>query len=300
MGAVWCNDARRPQIILNTTFPEYEDVPEWSTEMRSAVSAPNLLTGNDKRKRWNEENNFHPARRTTSPDLLSRRHDEKKVQTPKKSRVQGKISSLQAKVREHQQNRDKLLLEGESEAIRYMNVVEDDTLKHAENAVRISESILGKSDDICEELVRQREVIHQSTLDLNIVEHDIDESHHTLNGMKSIGGKMANVLWHKKPEAQAYSDSGSKKQSRLSKKRRTSVPDTIGYRKSSGNTKQDQVNQSVRQLCLAMDTISNRQLDITEEIEHQNEELGKMSSCMGRTGDKIKSQTSLMHSIREG
>jgi len=187
---------------------------------------------------------------------------------------------------------------GEHEAKLYEDMVENDTIKHLNNAIRYSEQTLGISKDISEEIARQGEVIDEANNDLHITEQDIDESRHRLRGMKSIRHKIANIVWHKKPEVQVFDDIVLEKQD--SKRfRRRSISDIVTHRKSLVVSKnQRTIQQGMRHLNLVIDTIQHNTLDVADEIKRQDKRLGKLSRRMDRTDNKIKSQSNLIHSIR--
>lgn len=208
-------------------------------------------------------------------------------------------SSLRQRI-EQRSNNPKPFITGEREAKLYAEAVERDTLKHVGNTLRIAQGIVQKSDDITEELVRQGDVICTVNKDIHDTEQVVNQTNHTLKGMKSIRGKVGNMLWRKKPEVQAYEGFQDNRGSKIKNRRCVSAPVQMQNDMSPGGTNQQQIKGGLTQLNLVMDTIKTRQMDITDEIKRQDKQLGAFSNNMGRTQEKIKVQTDLMSSMRKG
>jgi len=207
--------------------------------------------------------------------------------------------SLRKRIEQRRSN-PKPFITGEREAKLYAEAVERDTLKHVGNTLRIAESIVQKSDDITEELVRQGDVISTVNSDIHDTEQVVNQTNFTLKGMKSIRGKVGNILFRKKPEVQAYQGFQDNRGSNIRNRRCVSLPVQMQNDMTPGGTNQQQIKGGLKQLNLVMDTIKTRQMDITDEIKRQDRQLGEFSNNMGRTQDKIKIQTDLMSSMRKG
>jgi len=204
--------------------------------------------------------------------------------------------SLRQKMEERKTTRE-LFIHGEREAKLYMDAIETDTLSHVDNAVRIASLIVEKTDDITEELVRQGDVIRQANDDIHHTEQDVNQTNYTLKGMKSLRGKLGNMVWRKKPKVQEYSGFETDYGSAI-RNRSVSAPPKMEL--PTGGTKQQQISGGLRTLNVAMDTIRSRQLVIGEELQRQDKQLGEFSGNMSRTQDKIKVQSDLMISMRKG
>jgi len=208
-------------------------------------------------------------------------------------------SSLQEKL-EQRKNKPKPFIKGEREAKLYAEIVERDTLKHVGDTLRIAEMIVQKTDDIGGELARQGNVINQVNSDMHDTELEVNETNKTLKGMKSIRGKMVNMVRQKKPKVDAYQGFHPNRGSSLRKQRCVSAPVQMEYDRPSKGTNQQQITGGLEQLNIVMDKIKTRSMDISDEMKRQDKQLGEFSNNMSRTQDKIKVQTRIMNSMRKG
>jgi len=238
------------------------------------------------------------TRAQTMPARSSYKLHKPRVSVNKSKTLDGR-ASLKKRI-EHRRSNPKPFITGEREAKLYAEAVEKDTLKHVGNTLRIAESIVQKSDDITEELVRQGDVISTVNSDIHDTEQVVNQTNFTLKGMKSIRGKVGNILFRKKPEVQAYQGFQDNRGSNIRNRRCVSLPVQMQNDMTPGGTNQQQIKGGLKQLNLVMDTIKTRQMDITDEIKRQDRQLGEFSNNMGRTQDKIKIQTDLMSSMRKG
>jgi len=265
---------------------KYEEVSESSTSLE-------------------EEEEDDPAVFLTRAQTMPARYGSKlsKLQRPSVSKSNPEFSNGRSSLRqriEQKRNNPKPFITGEREAQLYAEAVERDTLKHVGNTLRIAQGIVQKSDDITEELGRQGEVINTVNKDIHDTEQVVNQTNHTLKGMKSIRGKVGNILFRKKPEVQAYEGFQDNRGSIIKNRRCVSAPVQRQNDMSIGGTNQQQIKGGLTQLNLVMDTIKTRQMDITDEIKRQDKQLGAFSNNMGRTQEKIKVQTDLMSNMRKG
>jgi len=226
-------------------------------------------------------------------------HSSSKLLDRRSNSVQSNGRTPLKKKLEQRKNKPKPFIKGEREAKLYAEMVERDTLTHMGNTLRIAEMIVQKSDDITEELVRQGDVINQANSDMHDTEQEVNQTNHTLKGMKSIRGKVANTLWHKKPKVDVYKGFQHNKGTSLRKRRCVSAPVPMEYDMSSEETNQQQITGGLKKLNQVFDTIKVRSLDISDEINRQDKQLGEFSNNMSRTQDKIKVQTRAMSSMRK-
>jgi len=189
---------------------------------------------------------------------------------------------------------------GEREAKDYEDFVEEDTWHHLTDTLRIATSILQKGDDMSEELNRQVGVTSQANSDILACEEDLAEMGHMLKGMKSVKGKVSNMVFGKMHRLHTHGfrgDPGAKYRRRRSQSMPSSL---IKYRKSQEYTRQQQIAGGLSQLNLTLDIIESQQLDIAEELEKQEGSLQEFNSNLSRMDDKIKSENDIMRSIRMG
>jgi len=209
----------------------------------------------------------------------------------------GRLSLMQKM--EQRRNTHEQFVHGEREAKLYMDAVETDTLNHVDNAVRIASLIVEKTEDITEELVRQGDVIRGANDDIHYTEQDVNQTNYTLKGMKSLRGKLGNMVWRKKPKIQEYNGFETDYGSAI-RNRSVSAPPKLELDSPAVGSKQQQIKGGLRTLNVAMDTIRSRQLVIGEELQRQDKQLNEFSGNMTRTQDKIKVQSDLMSSMRKG
>jgi len=181
----------------------------------------------------------------------------------------------------------------EYEGRQYCDALKKDTLMELKNTCQVAETIVQKGDDISEELARQGKVVDKLNHVLHSTEQDLNDASYRLRGMKSLGGKVVNSLWHRKPKAHAHS--GYMCESRDFKTSSPSVSSHSLYN-SPKRTSQQQIMAGVEQLCSTLDKVRNQQLVIADELRHQ--ELDKFELNMDRIDGKIHNQTNLIHCFK--
>jgi len=285
MGLILCGDcccdtSRKPAII---EYPEsYDSTPE------------------DEEVDYESEdwrNDFH-VKEKRAKTLSTRTAEKTNIFVTKRERLRMvDKTSLNEKIK--LRNNLVQFVKDERDAKLYASTVENDTLNHCRNTIRIAEMIVPKSENIEKELARQSEVIHQANNDIHCTEQEVNQTNYTLTGMRSVSGKVRNVVWRKKPNDQAYRGFKSDNSKCKGRPRSMSSPVPMKYGNVFGGTKQQQINGGLRHLNSVMDTIKNRQLVISDELQRQDKQVSEFSKNMGRTQDKINMQTNLMNSMRK-
>jgi len=208
---------------------------------------------------------------------------------------------LSLKQRMHEHRRNDQFIMGEREANLYADTVEEDTLSHVDSTLRIVGLISERTEDICEEIARQSETISKTNNDIQNTEQKMIQTNYTLNGMKSIGGKITNMLWNTEPEVIVHHHDFKAEERNHPRKCKSKPASTEIERSISPmDNKQDQIKGGIKQITLAIDKINLQTLDIAEELRRQDNQLKKLTSGIDRTGGKIKTQTNLISSMRKG
>jgi len=210
--------------------------------------------------------------------------------------------SLAEKLQERRENPHSYndFVEGEREAKMYMNKIEDNSMAQLTETIQSVESLLEKETDIQRELKRQGEVVKQANRDARAAEKDIDDTSHRLKGMRSLGGKMANLIFrnphHNVNSAPACESNHDSENNflRISAQPMVSLP---SY--SPTKSKQECISQGVEQLCSLLDVVEIKQLDIGKELEKQHETMEILDQNMDQLEDKIGQQTDLMKSMKK-
>merc|ERR1712183_498757 len=146
--------------------------------------------------------------------------------------------------------------------------------------------MVNKGAAIAAELRREGEVIRKANRDMLKTEHEINQASRTLNGM-TLHGKIANY-WRRKPKQNEYPVDNESGRDFLP--RSISLPAKFAYR-SSSDSKQQQIKDSVKQMILNMGTLREQNEGIAEELVSQEPHLQLMSDNMNRVQNQIVRQT---------
>merc|ERR1719233_676846 len=79
----------------------------------------------------------------------------------------------------------------------------DDTLKHLSQTITAANIAVETGAEINNELARQDRVLSNAGTDISTAEYDTDQVTQTLQGMRSLRGKLKSVIWKKKTEIRA-------------------------------------------------------------------------------------------------
>jgi len=252
-------------------------------------------------------------RSITMPDELRLVID----QVPKTRRVKSaepipRESSKQKKIKDWHRS-SVVNPEGELQAKRYSKMIADDSLKHLRQTIRTASSIVDKGTAINNELARQENVLSKAEYDIAIAEYDTDQTTNTLKGMKSLKGKLANVIWKKEPklrinefskESSTFSnvnlnmlegDVGLCAFSNMQSSKATSLSKDVS--EDTEGTAEAQIKAGMGQLHKALDAISLQQLDTALTLNKQDGRLSVFENRMSSTQSKINYQSQMINSI---
>lgn len=276
MGAGLCADAGR-SLRLGLRPPLVEETDS------EGASEPEPIKINPRAKSWQKKSSPHKKLGTLSV---------------KKGKSREHVNSLTQRLQERaSKNTSSEFIIGEQESKMYMDVLQDDTVYHLSEVMTITNLMVGKNEDILDELARQEDVIQNGSNDIFTIDQDISESSYNLHGMKSIGGKISNMLKLNRRHKPCRSHCS------LPNERRTrirSLPEpNVVPSLSSGETKQKWIETNVKQLNSTMDIIKDQQMDITEVLSNEEGKLNQFENSLGDIDVKMKSQTQLMHSMRK-
>jgi len=203
--------------------------------------------------------------------------------------------SLTERIRERQQRGYKFI-ENEEEADSYMDALQNSSMSQLTDTLHIVDSMITKGSHTCQELKRQGEVLHHVNHDIHETEKDIDDTSHRLKGMKSLRGKLANLVW-RKPKNHDHSDSEDEQVTNTFRRSMTAPMILPSY--SSGQDKQEFISEGVKQLNTAMCILEEQQLSIKEEFEAQEKYMNKLDHNMDNVEKSLLNQTNLMRSLKK-
>jgi len=195
-------------------------------------------------------------------------------------------------------------VKGEHEAKKYMDALEDNSMAKVNEALQIVGSMVEKGNDTHEELKRQGEVVRQANRDIQDAEDDIDDTSHMLRGIRSVRGKLSNMVsWRSKSQHDRTSfghyDDHPEPESRF--RRSVTMPKSLpSYRSNSNQTKQDQIHGGLEQLSHGLEIVEQKQLEIRDEFEHQEKYLKQLDHNIDHIDNRIHDQTNLMKTITHG
>jgi len=198
--------------------------------------------------------------------------------------------------------------EGELQARRYSEMVTDDTLEHLRHTIRTASSIVDKGNAINNELARQERVLSTAENDIAIAEFDTDLSTEKLRGMKSLRGKVASLIWKKKPKLRI--DEFSNERSTFSNVNLNLLNDDVGLcafsnmKSSKASISEDtedirqvQIRAGIGELHKTLDAISVQQSDTAWALDNQEGRLSVFENRVSTTHQKINCQTQMINSI---
>lgn len=220
--------------------------------------------------------------------------------------------SLRGQINEwHRTGSLRSIEKGERVAKKYINAVQNDSLKNLRDTVHIAGSIARKGADINEELARQSMVISKSKRDLSNAERDIDESARMLRGMRSYRGKFANYMSTSSVEDTFENENQSSNFKPTfdltfenidigfcssSKKVRSARP----FLKSVENSTQRQIMGNVQDLHSILDNINHQQRNTADELERQEIQLKDFENQVNGTKEKIRENCLVATYIKNG
>jgi len=220
-----------------------------------------------------------------------------KVTTPAGLPLKNSASepSLKDRVRERQRRGYKFI-ENEEQAVSYMGALENSSMRELTETFTVVDSMITKGNDTCQELKRQGEVLRQANSDMHETEKDIADTSHRLKGMKSVRGKLANLVWSK-PKHHGRSVSEGEQVTNTFKRSMTAPMILSGY--SDSQTKQEWMTEGLKKLGCAMSILEEQQLSMKDEFETQEKYMNKLNHDMDNVEKSLLHQTNLMHSMKK-
>jgi len=286
MGAL-CTGTSNPRIFVEPALDDWMNSSE-SEENPARLYAPYPQ----------DDMIFQSAPNGRLSPVIRLRTRSKSAVLPNR-RQRGAVS-LKQQIRERIQERKRTTIVGagfiqdEYGARQYCDAVMQNTWMELQNTCNFAESIERKGADMCEELARQERVICKADNCVYSTEQDLNETRYRLRGMKSLRGKVANFLWHKRPEAKSYSDIVI--ETREFRTSSTSLCPYVPY-SSPQKATQYQIKAGVDRLSATLDEVKRQQLVIADELQHQDKKLSEFDTNMGRVHGKVHCQTDLIRCI---
>jgi len=198
--------------------------------------------------------------------------------------------------------------EAELQAKRHSKIVMDDTLKHLSHSIRTAGSIVEKGAAINNELARQENVLSKAETDISIAEYDTDLVTNTLKGMRSLRGKLKNVIWKKEPklkmnefdcQTSTFSNVNLdllEEDAGLCALSMQCKPSTI-YRAAYEDEQQIQIKAGIKQLHKALNIMSVQQMEAAGALKSHEGRLSVFENQVTATNNKIKCQSHMIGKI---
>jgi len=207
--------------------------------------------------------------------------------------------SLRAKMTERSNNplHDEFV-EEKPEARLYMHALQNSSMNQLSITYRNAESLLEKGNTIHEEIKRQGEIVKEANRDAEATEKDICDTSHRLKGMKSIRGKVKNMIWRRRGSTPGVVVHESDDES-ANLRRSNTVPARLRSYNSDKMTKQEWINEGVDRLCHVLDEVEHRQEDISKELGEQEKHFQSLNDNIDHIEHKIHHQTKIMSRIRK-
>jgi len=201
--------------------------------------------------------------------------------------------------------------EAELQAKRWSEMVMDDTLKNLSQTIRSASSAVEIGEAINNELARQDRVLSNAETDISKAEYETDQVTQTLKGMKSLRGKLNNVIWKKKPKLRRIEFDC--KTSNFSNVNLDLLEDDVGlcafskigckssdlFNETSEDAQQIQFKAGMGELHRALDIMTAQQTEAAWALESNEQRLSMFENQLTTTSDKIKCQSQMIKRIME-
>jgi len=179
----------------------------------------------------------------------------------------------------------------------YMHALENSSMNELSLTFRNAESLLEKGNTIHEEVIRQGEIVKEANRDTEVIEKDVHNTSHRLKGMKSMRGKVKNIIWHKHGSSNLVVVHESDNESANLRRCNTFPARLPSY--DDKMTKQEWINEGVDRLCYVLDEVEHRQEDISVELGEQEKHFQSLDHNIDHIEHKIQHQTKIMSTIRK-
>jgi len=199
--------------------------------------------------------------------------------------------------------------DAELRAKRYSSLVMDDTLKHLSQTIHTAGSIVEKGAAINNELARQESVLSKAETDILVAEYETEQVTHTLKGMRSLRGKLKNVIWKKEPKLKI--SEFDNKRSTFSNMNLDLLKDDVGLcsfsstmqcqsslsKEITEDIQQIKFKEGMGQLHKALDIMAVQQREAAWALDSHEERLSMFENNVATTNSKINSQSQMISSI---
>jgi len=187
--------------------------------------------------------------------------------------------------------------EMEDNARQYSKFVAEDSLKHLRRTIRVAGSIAEKGSDINKELARQERAMFRAESDVKITEYETDEVNGVLKGMSSLRGKLATVIWKKKPKLRVNPSRQMDIAMINGEVGLFSFSRMIPSKSATEDTQQNQLKEGFGHLHHALDVITIQQMDAAWALDRHEERLSVFEDQITTTHHKINCQSRLIKQI---
>jgi len=199
--------------------------------------------------------------------------------------------------------------DAELQAKRYSKMVMDDSLKHLSHTIRTAGSIVEKGAAINNELARQEHVLSKAETDILVAEYETDQVTQKLKGMRSLRGKLKNVIWKKDPKLRISGfDSETSTFSNLNL---DLLKDDVGLcafsrmdcnsssfsKEISEDMQRIQFKEGMGQLHKSLDIMAVQQMEAARALNSQEGRLSMFENDVTTTNSKINCQSRMIRSI---
>jgi len=183
-------------------------------------------------------------------------------------------------------------------------IVTEDSLKRLRHTIRLAGSIAEKGSDINKELARQERVMFRAASNIAIAEYETDLATEALNGMSPFRGKLATVLWKKKPKLKVNTSKNidvdliNREVGLFSFSRMTNCNLSIPSKGAKQDRQQKEIKVGLGHLDHALDVITIQQTDTEFALNRHEELLSLCEDQITTTNQKVKSQSWRINQIR--
>jgi len=239
-------------------------------------------------------------------------HDLEKAVAVKRAKSEQRVRSREYAFQEKKKdwhrssvvNRD-----AELQAKRYSKMVMDDSLTHLSRTIRTAGSIVEKGAAINDELARQEHVLSKAETDIFVTQYETEQVTQKLKGMRSLRGKLKNVIWKKEPTLRR-SEFDSKR-STFSNVNLDLLKDDVGLcafskmeckssslsKEISEDMQQIQIKEGMGHLHRALDIVAAQQMEAAWALDNQEGRLSMFENDVTTTNSKINCQSQMISSI---
>jgi len=192
----------------------------------------------------------------------------------------------------------------EDKAKLYSKIVTEDSLKRLRRTVRLAGSIVEKGSDINKELARHERVMLRVASNVAKAEYETDLATVALNGMSPLRGKLATVIWKKKPRLKVNTSKNNdvdlinRDVGLFSFSRMTNCNSPIPSKGATQDRQRQEIKVGFGHLNQALDVITIQQLDTAWALNRNEDLFTLCEDEIATTNQKVKSLTWSIKQIR--